>query len=341
MKTDVKSKLSASLIVLVMAISALAVLPGSFAGADAGTNTIFVPVVSGGTPVTTGVTVTLTNVHTGEVITAPYSSTYGVYMATGAPSGFYRVDVVADGYYDEFAAEEFRFDGLSTYTVDSVILTEFAPMIYTWNVTVRDVTTNQKIVGADVMFYDPVMDEVVASEKTDSTGVASVEICSSPVLGDLDLVVKADTYRYHIEPVAVTGDNLTGDPVLLTKSVRVTGFVADYDSPASNVVAYLLSHDVRHDRWRLHALCGRGRRDLVHREHNRRFERHLLQPRGRRRARQPDPEDRGGLPGLRGGLQLVRPVSGHGLVIRRRPPGPRVRGHGQPEAADRPRDGQR
>ncbi len=243
MKTDVKSKLSASLIVLVMAISALAVLPGSFAGADAGTNTIFVPVVSGGTPVTTGVTVTLTNVHSGEVITAPYSSTYGVYMATGAPSGFYRVDVVADGYYDEFAAEEFRFDGLSTYTVDSVILTEFAPMIYTWNVTVRDVTTNQKIVGADVMFYDPVMDEVVASGETDSNGVASIAICSSPVLGDLDLVVKADTYRYYIEPVAVTGDNLTGDPVLLTKSVRVTGFVADYDSPASNVVAYLLSHD--------------------------------------------------------------------------------------------------
>ncbi len=243
MKTDVKSKLSASLIVLVMAISALAILPGSFAGADAGTNTIFVPVVSGGTPVTTGVTVTLTDVHTGEVITAPYSSTYGVYMATAAPSGYYRVDVVADGYYDEFAADEFRFDGLSTYTVDSVILTEFAPMIYTWNVTVRDVTTNQKIVGADVMFYDPVMDEAVASGKTDSTGVASIAICSSPVLGDLDLVVKADTYRYHLEPVEITGDNLTGDPILLTKSVRVTGFVADYDSPASNVVAYLLNHD--------------------------------------------------------------------------------------------------
>jgi len=243
MKTDAKSKLSAGLIVLVMAISALAVLPGSFAGAEAGTNTIFVPVVSGGTPVTSGVTVTLTNVHTGEVITAPYSSTYGVYMATGAPSGYYRVDVVADGYYDEFAAEEFRFDGLSTHTVDSVILTEFAPMIYTWNVTVRDVTTNQKIVGADVMFYDPVMDEVVASGETDSTGVASIAICSSPVLGDLDLVVKADTYRYYTEPVAITGDNLTGDAVLLTKSVRVTGFVADYDSPASNVVAYLLSHD--------------------------------------------------------------------------------------------------
>jgi len=242
MRTDAMSKLTASFFVLVMALSALAFLPATNTGQTTGTNTIYVPVVSDGSPVSTGVTVTLTDVHTGETVPAPYSSAYNLYVATNAPSGYYRVDVAADGYYDKMDAAEFRFEGLTSYTVSpQITLDAFAPSLYTWNVTVRDDITNLKIIGAKVSFYDPAQMEIVATSTTNSLGYATVEIFESLTIGDLDLIVQSNTYRMYVEPVVVSADNET--TIYMEKSVRVTGFVTDYDGPASNVVAYLLSND--------------------------------------------------------------------------------------------------
>lgn len=242
MKRDAMSKLSASFYVLVLVLSALVVVPLPLAGETMGTNTIYVPVVSGGSPVSSGVTVTLTNVHTGEVIPAPYSSTYNLYVATDAPSGYYRVDVTSDSYYDAIFAREFRFEGLSPYTVSPQIsLVGFDSKIYEWNITVVDGVTGAKIKGAKVSFYDPAADEIVAYDETNTVGLASVDMFRTTVMGDYYLIVQADNYRLYKEPVLVNSDNAS--TISLTRSVDVTGFVMDYRGPAQNVVAYLMNND--------------------------------------------------------------------------------------------------
>ena len=242
MKTGAMSKLSASIIVLVMAMSALVILPGSNEGALPSGVKIYVP-VSDGSGVSSGVTVTLTNVHTGAVIQAPYASP-GMFVATNAPSGYYRVDVTSDNHWDLWGAKEFRYTGLTNYTVTPVItLDAFPDKVYTWNVTVRDVSTSLKIIGATVGFYDPALDEIVAQATTDSTGMASVKMFTSTTPGDYALFVKANNYRmYYDAAVTVTSDSSPN--ITITKSVKVSGFVTDeLDVPAPNVVAYLLSND--------------------------------------------------------------------------------------------------
>ncbi len=241
MKTGAMSKLSASIIVLVMAMSALIILPGSNEGALPSGVKIYVP-VSDGSGVSSGVTVTLTNVHTGEVIQAPYASP-GMFVATNAPSGYYRVDVTSGDHWDLWGAKEFRYDGLTNYTVTPVItLDAFPDKVYTWNVTVRDASSSAKISGATVGFYDPALDEIVAEATTDSLGLASVNMFSSATPGDYALFIKAKNYRmYYDDTVTVTSDSFPS--LTVVKSVRVTGLVTDEDGPAPNVVAYLLSND--------------------------------------------------------------------------------------------------
>ncbi len=240
--SDALKKLSASLLVLVMALSALVVLPGSGEGQTPGTNTIYVPVVSGGSPVSNGVSVTLTNVHTGEVIPAPYSSAFNLYVAQNAPSGYYRVDVAADDYYDQFGAREFRFEALSAYTVSPQIsLLGFEDKIHEWNVTVRAAATGLKITGAKVSFYDLAAREVVSYAYTNTLGYAVVSMFDVPTVGDFALVVEARTYETYLQPYAVTSNNTM--TVSLSKSLRLTGFVTVSEGPASNVVAYLLNND--------------------------------------------------------------------------------------------------
>ncbi len=244
MERDAMSKLSASLFALVLVISALVIPVGDAEAETLGTNTIYVPVTSSGSPVSTGVTVTLTNVHTGEVIPAAYSSTVKLYIVNDAPSGYYRVDVVADEHYDSIGERQFRFDGLASYTVTpQIALTAFPAKQWEWNVTVRDSVTDLKIVGAEVAFYDLALREVVSKASTDSLGVAVVDMFNSVAPEDFALVVSADTYETYVEATAVIADDDTAY-VNLTKSVRVTGFVTDSDGlPASNVVAYMLSTD--------------------------------------------------------------------------------------------------
>jgi hypothetical protein len=126
MRRDAMSKLSASVFALVIVLSTLVIPMGDAEAETLGTNTIYVPVTSSGSPVSTGVTVTLTNVHTGDVLVAAYSSAMKLYVVNDAPSGYYRIDVVAEDHYDAVNAAELLFTGLTSKTVSPAIsLTEF------------------------------------------------------------------------------------------------------------------------------------------------------------------------------------------------------------------------
>ena len=241
MTNDYKSKLSASLIVLVLTLSALGAFPLVGKSQAASAANIYVPVLYGGSPVTDA-WVNLTNVHTGSLIAAEYTADVNSYVANGAPSGYYRLDVAHDGYYDQFAASEFRFIGTVSYTTASVYLDKFPDAQWQWNVSVRT-PGGQKIVGATVGFYDPVASEFVAKGVTNAVGGwVVVDMFNSPVVGDVDLVVVAKNYETYVLPVAVTGDDTR--TIAMTASKKVSSFVTNATgSPASNVVAYLVNTD--------------------------------------------------------------------------------------------------
>ncbi|MCU0853166.1 MAG: PKD domain-containing protein [Thermoplasmata archaeon] len=240
MKSDAMSKLSASCIVLVMLLSALVIVPGSSESETTSTKNIYVPVLSGGLPVTTGAWVNLTEVHSGAVIPAQYKSEYTAYVVSGAPSGYYRVDVVANEYYDALSADEFRYDGQSDVTTDVVALQAFTYKEHTWNVTVRN-PDNQIVQGALVGFYDPVSKEWVAKGVTNSLGYVSVAMFETAVLGDVDLVIVKSGYETYVEQVLVNSDQTR--TVNVAKSKLVSSYVRNGSGPASNVVSYLINTD--------------------------------------------------------------------------------------------------
>ncbi|MBU0685596.1 MAG: PKD domain-containing protein [Candidatus Thermoplasmatota archaeon] len=238
------SKLSASLLVLVMALATLVVLPGPNQGQALGTNDIYVPVVSGGIPVS-GATVTLTNVHTGEVIQATPSG--GLYRAVGAPSGYYRVDVVAAAYYDAVDVRGFKFLGTTSYTVSPQIqLTKFPTAAYSWNVTVVNaVAPHWAIQGARASFYDNAAREKVALD-TGPTGIEGyTTVVMFPTISpSMYLTVQADGFETNA--TAQTVSNSRSITVWLEPAGVISGLVTNSDSskPAtSGVVAYALDDD--------------------------------------------------------------------------------------------------
>lgn len=240
MRRDALVKLSASFFVLVMALSALAVMPVKSVGETPGTNDIYVPVMGESLLPVPDATVTLTNVHTGVTVDAPYSS--GVYfVAEDAPSGYYRVDVVADEYYDSLGADWFPFNGLASHVTAAVTLTPFPAKEYTWNVTLSPMEKNAK-----VGFYDGDMREVVSEGLTNQLGyvVLSMFDTTDPdVAGHtFYLFVQASGYVTYYEEVDVTGND-PAKSVTLTKSKQVIGFVNTGDGLAKEVVAYMLDKD--------------------------------------------------------------------------------------------------
>jgi hypothetical protein len=239
MKRNRMSKLSASLIVLVMAMSALILLPPESGGQPASTSNIYVPVLSGGFPVTDA-WVNLTNVHTGAVVAAQYTPSKSAYVVANAPSGYYRVDVVHPDYYDQLGAAEFRFDGFTNYTTSLIQLTGFA-MEYTWNITVRNPLNQLVGSGTVVGFYDPVNKEFVARGTTNSASYVELSMFSVPVVGDVYLVVMKAGYQTYIEPVSVTASNTT--TIKLADHVLVSSYITDANGPATNVVSYLINTD--------------------------------------------------------------------------------------------------
>ena len=244
MSRNPMSKLSAGLLVLVMALATLVVLPGPNQGQAPGTNDIYVPVVSGGVPVS-GATVTLTNVHTGEVIQATPSG--GLYRAVDAPSGYYRVDVIAGAYYDAVDVRGFKFLGTTSYTVSPQIqLTKFPTAAYSWNVTVVTATLpHTAIQGARVSFYNDSAREKVAVD-TGPTGIQGyTTVVMFPTASpDMYLTVEADGYETNATAQTVS----TSMPITvwLDQAGVISGLVTNSDGskPAtSGVVAYALDSD--------------------------------------------------------------------------------------------------
>jgi len=240
MKRNRMSKLSASLVVLVMAMSALILLPPESGGQPASTSNIYVPVLSGGFPVIDA-WVNLTNVHTGAVMAAQYTPSKSAYAVNSAPSGYYRVDVVHPNYYDQLSVAEFRFDGFSNYTTGLVQLTAFNYKEYTWNVTVRNPLNQPMGAGVAVGFYDPVNKEFVAKGVTNSASYVQVSMFATSVVGDVYLVAIKPGYQTYIDPVLVNADNTT--TINMAAHILVSSYITDTDGPASNVVAYLINTD--------------------------------------------------------------------------------------------------
>jgi hypothetical protein len=239
MKSDPMSKLSASVVVLLMALSAMVIVPAGYEGQSSSAKNIYVPVLSGGSPVTNA-NVNLTDVHTGAVIAAGYMPSKAAYAVQGAPSGYYKVDVTQEDYYDKLDASEFRFDATSNYTTSVVQLTSFPTKQYVWNITVRD-PTNYIIVGALVGFYDPIAKEFVAKGTTNEFGYAAVSMFNSAVLGDVDLVIVKKGFETYVEQVVVTSS--TTRTINLVKSKVVSSYVTLGSETVSNVVAYLINTD--------------------------------------------------------------------------------------------------
>jgi len=230
-------RLSTSLFVIVLSLSAVGFVPSVDQVQAASTMDIYIPVISSGLPVTDA-TVNLTDVHTGSVVAAPYSVARSAYVVSSAPAGYYRVDVTHDDYYDA-SATPFRFDGTANYTVSPTELSVFPYKEWEWNVSVRT-PGGQKIVGATVGFYDSVLDEFVEKGVTNAAG--GWVVLNMWTIGSIDLVVIARGYETYIGTVSVSGDS--NPTVTMTVSQKVASFVTDSSgSPAPNVVAYLVNTD--------------------------------------------------------------------------------------------------
>ncbi len=243
MKTGAMSKLSAALIVLVMALSAMVALPMASVDAADVTNDIRLLVVNEDSyAIVPTATVNLINLYTGEVVSAPYKD--GRYVASEPSPGVYRVEAIDANYYDSVLLDEIiAFDGLSPYTGYVVELAPLDAKVHTWNITV-ETALGVPISGAEVGFYD---DDVAARESvakavTNSDGWALVDMFDVPALADIWMYAMADGYQVYAEEVTVTSDDSATIPMALTKNVL--GDVMDLDgNPALDAVAYLVDQD--------------------------------------------------------------------------------------------------
>jgi hypothetical protein len=241
MKSYAMRKLSASFVVLVMALSALVVIlpSGNLGQTTSGVN-IYVPVASGGIPVTNAV-VNLTDVHTGGVISAIYSPARTSYVASNPDPGFYRVDVSAVNYFNQPGAASVVFTGLRNITVNPVSMTPFPTKNMIYNVTVT-ATAGGIVSGALVGFYNTSHRQFVSTAVTNSLGWAVLTMYKTTVATDVSLVVIKSGFETHTAAVAVNSNVTTS--IALDASLSVGAFVQDSNgNPAQNVVAYLIDTD--------------------------------------------------------------------------------------------------
>lgn len=242
MKTGAMSRLSAAIIVLVMALSAMVALPMKSANAADGTNDISVLVVDETNYATVGTaTVNLINLYTGEVIGTEFSG--GLYVASEPSPGVYRVEVTAADYRDKIDAfpDGLSFDGLKPYYADVVELAPLPPRVYTWNVTVENALG--PVSGVTVGFYDDNSHEVVGvgAVKTNSEGWTLVDMYHVTTSG-IYLFASKSGYETYVDPITVTSSETP--TITLTSAKIVRGVVRDMEGyRATNTVAYLVDHD--------------------------------------------------------------------------------------------------
>jgi PKD repeat protein len=240
MKSDLLSKLSASFFVLVMALSTLVVIPATTEGQTPGTNDILVPVLNAvSLKAIPGATVTLTNVHSGKVIPTTNTPPSPYFVALGAPSGYYKVDVKADGFVDKLNALQFRFEALTSLQTSSIQLQPLPPRVYAWNITVLSGTT--PILGATVGLYDDQNRELVISGTTNAFGYKVLMMFDTTGLGTYYLYVQASEYQPYLQQVNISGPS--SPTVSLTASSAVFGSVSSSVGTPQNVVAYLLNQN--------------------------------------------------------------------------------------------------
>lgn len=242
MAKDRACQLWSALAVLLMALGAL-VGPAGLASAAtvAATNNIRILVIDQEANLVITATVTLIEVHTGAVLSAPLVG--GWYQATAPPAGYYRVDITAPGYYGGTNIDKFRFEALNT-VVRTVTLTKYPSAAYTYKVNVTDGTS--RISGATVEFYDDNSGRhlTVASAATNATGVATLQIWGDTT-GNLYLVARKSGYELAYSAASVSGDPAItryADLVIPSSTHRLSGFVFDGNGDvAQNVVAYLVN----------------------------------------------------------------------------------------------------
>ena len=241
MKSYAMSKLSASFVVLVMALSALVfVLPSENSGQSTSGASIYVPVTSGGIPVSNA-WVNLTDVHTGDVITATYSASRTSYVASNPDPGFYRVDVSASNHFNQPGAATVVFNGLNNVTSSTVVMTPFPTMNRWYNVTVT-APGGGILAGALVGFYNTTHRQFVSTATTTSNGYANLTMYKTTALTNVSLVIIKTGYETHTEALIVSA-NVTKS-VALSASLRVNADVRDFNGiPAENLVAYLIDRD--------------------------------------------------------------------------------------------------
>jgi hypothetical protein len=244
MKNDAMSKLSAGFLVLVMALSALVLFPMGNEGQTTSSANIYVPVISSGSPVPDA-WVNLTEVHTGDVITAQYSVSKSAYVATNPPSGYYLVSVIDADHLDMPAAAEVSFDGRTNVTVSPPVdLTALPSKTFSIEVTVVD-STATVVTGAYVSVYDNTAHEFVsfATTATNITGKATISMFNTNLIPSHTFYLVARKNMYEMNATAVTITASTPRTIQLEDSKRVTGFASDANGPAPGVVAYLINKD--------------------------------------------------------------------------------------------------
>ena len=247
MKSYARSKLSASLVVLVMALSAiLVVVPGQIAGQTSSGVNIYVPVAVGGTPVT-GATVNLTEVHTGALIPLGplnYSVSRTSYVAANPAPGLYRIDVSAPNYYTQPSAAYVNFTGLKNVTVNPIMLTGFPAKTSVYTVKVVSGVDGTAVMGATVGFYNTSHRQFVSVGQSNSTGYVVLTMYKTNLITDVSLVVIKGNFETNSTALIVAGNNTVSMTVTLSASKKVSAFVTDSNNiPALSVVAYLINTD--------------------------------------------------------------------------------------------------
>lgn len=229
-------RVAAILMTALLLFSTIVVLPQATVSAASETNDIVIPVVDSNGLVTDA-SVTLTEVHTGNVIHAAYQSSVSAYVASGAPSGHYRLDVTAPGHYSFKDVSGFRFDGTSPYTKNpQITLTKFGNMQYTYTVNIKDASSNA-VAGATVSFYNRALKQQVASNVTDASGQTLINIFGGTIL---DIVGSAVGFETNVTNVGSVSGPATVNMELNASSV-MSGFAFKGTSGgiAKNVVSYL------------------------------------------------------------------------------------------------------
>jgi len=235
----IRDRVVAVLLVALLLASTFVMLPIGTVSADFQNKNIKVTVVDVDSFLgITNATVTLREVHTGAVLHPVLKGTGGDYVVSGAPSGYYMIDISASGYYSSNGVYEISHDGLKNSS-RTVPLESLANLQRTLTITVKD-TLGFPITGASVSFYNHTMKQYVngpqTSATTNSVGVANVKIYNDT---SVDLVVSKIAYEMNVTNCsagAPSGSML----INLSKSVIVHGeFLNSLGNDATNIVGYL------------------------------------------------------------------------------------------------------